>query len=365
MKIFWLSIVLCLSVGVAYGDEQADQERRVTDDGVIHVPAFDLPFSDLATQEAKAAFVRMARLPPPTFSMSADATVEQERKLMDEHYYAPLIEAAYERYPVDMTVETIGGVYTQVFVPKDGIASENTKRLLINLHGGGFYLGARTSSQIESVPLASVGRIKVVSIDYRLAPEHRFPAASEDVAAVYRELIKSYRPENIAIYGCSAGGALVGQALAWFEKEELPMPAAAGIFCSSTQGMSSGDSKFTTPHFGGMLPSTPPKWVLAYTEGEDPRNPLIAPSASPAVLAEFPPTLFVTGSRAAEMSSAARSAIDLMKVGVDAQLLIWDGLDHGFFYNPDLPESHEAYDLMTKFFQKHFERADNTGSRNN
>jgi acetyl esterase/lipase len=86
-------------------------------------------------------------------------------------------------------------------------------------------------------------------------------------------------------------------------------------------------------------------------------DPLVSPSASPAVLAKFPPTLLVTGSRSGEMSAAARSAIDLAKQGVDARLFVWDGMDHGFFYNPDLPESQEAFDLMTRFFRQQFERA--------
>jgi acetyl esterase/lipase len=353
--------VLVLAIGGCFGvaaEDTSPPPSRVSDDGVIQVPAFALPFSEFASPEARAAFVKMARMPPPTFFMPPDATVEYERKMMDEHYFGPLIEVAYKRYPVDMTVEKIGGVYTQVFVPKNGIAPENAKRVLINLHDGGFYEGARTASQIESVPVASVGRIKVISVDYRLAPEHRFPAASEDVAAVYRELLKTYRPEDIAVYGCSAGGRLAGQSMAWFAKEGLPMPAAVGIFCSATTEKTvGGDSARTTPHFGGMLPTTPPKWVSAYTEGQDPRNPLIAPSASPEVLAKFPPALFITGSRAGEMSAAAQSVIDLTKAGVEARLLVWDGMDHGFFYNPELPESHEAYELMTRFFREQFERA--------
>src|SRR5262249_37930025 len=91
-------------------------------------------------------------------------------------------------YPVKMTEQRIGGVLTEVFVPVEGIAPANQDRVLINLHGGGFVGGSRIDSHLESVPIAALGRIKVVSIDYRLGPEFSFPAASEDVAAVYRDL---------------------------------------------------------------------------------------------------------------------------------------------------------------------------------
>jgi hypothetical protein len=69
---------------------------------------------------------------------------------------------------------------------------------------------------LESVPIASVGRFKVITVDYRQAPEATFPVASEDVAAVYKDLLKTYKPENIGVYRCSAGGALTAQAGAWF-----------------------------------------------------------------------------------------------------------------------------------------------------
>jgi acetyl esterase/lipase len=79
---------------------------------------------------------------------------------------------------------------------------------------------------------------------------------------------------------------------------------------------------------------------------------LAVPAASPALLAKFPPTLFITATRAMEMSSAVHSHTQLLKAGVDAEIVIWDGLDHGFFGNPDLPESREAYDVIVKFFDK-------------
>ena len=126
----------------------------------------------------------------------------------------------------------MNGVQTDVVVPQAGVAPENKGRVLINLHGGGFYAGARSGGQAEAVPLAARGRIKVVTVDYRMAPEWRFPAASEDVEKVYVELLKTYRPENIGIYGCSAGGTLTAQAVAWLQHRNLPRPGAVGIFCS-------------------------------------------------------------------------------------------------------------------------------------
>jgi acetyl esterase/lipase len=336
-------------------------QAKVNADGSVDVPTFNVPFSAFASPEAKAAFI--ARKDQQRLT-AVRHTVAETRKLEAETVDGPNIAKLKARYDVEMTEQTIGGIYTQVFTPKAGIDPKNAHRVLINVHGGGFYVGARTGSQVESIPLAAVGRIKVISIDYRLAPEYRFPAASEDVATVYKELLKTYKPGNMAIYGCSAGGVLTAQSIAWFQKENLPIPAAAGVFCASTDDpypvkggvIYAGDSAYVAPLLLSP-PSTPFDTPASlYFVGVDHNDPLYRPSASPAVLAKFPPTLLVTGTRAREASSAARSAIDLALAGVDARLFLWDGMEHGFYGNPDLPESREAYQIMVNFFREQMDK---------
>lgn len=86
----------------------------------------------------------------------------------------PLIDRQYAHFAGEMNERTILGVFVQEFTPKAGIAPQNRDRVLINLHGGGFTVTARTQSQVESIPIAAVGRIKVISVDYRQAPENAF-----------------------------------------------------------------------------------------------------------------------------------------------------------------------------------------------
>src|SRR3546814_17061687 len=99
----------------------------------------------------------------------------------------------------------IGGVRTEVVEPRGGVAPENRRRVLINVHGGAFIGGARTLSRVEAMPIAAIGRIKAISVDYRQGPDFPFPPASEDVQAVYRALLQHYDPRHIGLYGCSAG----------------------------------------------------------------------------------------------------------------------------------------------------------------
>jgi acetyl esterase/lipase len=245
-----------------------------------------------------------------------------------------------------------------VYEPKDGIAPENRERVLIDLHGGGFSGCWPGCAELESLPIAALGRIKVVSLDYRQGPEHRHPAASEDVAAAYSELLKTYRPENIGIYGCSAGGRLASMVIAWFQRHGLPRPGAVGLLCAGAASVDTafgGDANYTTMPLGEgrMVPPSGPgggSAGLGYFAGTDPQDPLIAPARSPEVLAEFPPTLIVTGTRAFELSNAVYTHTQLVKHGVDAALHVWEGMFHGFFYNPDVPESRECYDVIIDFF---------------
>jgi len=348
------SVALAASFGAAFAG-------TVEPDGTLHVPAFDMPFSDFASPEAKASFIATQKAPLAMYTLPPSTPISELRRVMDEQYFNPRLAKQRAAFHVIMTNETIAGVKTEVFVPADGVAPQNKHRILINLHGGAFIMGAHTQSQIESIPIAATARIKVISVDYRQAPEFHFPAASEDVASVYKELLKSYKPGEVGIYGCSAGGILTGQAMAWFQKVGLPNPAAIGMFCAHTNS-AQGDSSYVAPRLGSVNSAPPQKnsptlTALPYFKGSSDTDPLVFPSASKAVLAKFPPTLLIVGSRDVEASGASRTEIDLVKAGVDARFFCWDGVDHNFMSEPELPESREAYEIVTRFFEEQFRKA--------
>jgi len=363
--------LLALFAGIALTGLADAGPPNVDTEGTIHVPAFDMPFSDLASPEALAGFLSVQKSPQALFNLPPNTPIAEMRRLMDEQYFNPLAAKQRAAFQVTMQQSTIGGVPVEIYTPKQGISQRNARRVLINVHGGAFSLGAHTESQIESIPLAGTARIKVISVDYRQGPEYHFPAASEDIAAVYRELIKSYKPTEIGIYGCSAGGVLTGESMAWFQKVGLPNPAGIGIFGAHTQSRS-GDSQYTSGRFGSVVevfPTPPPKWPapndpyfefpknLAYFAGADHNDPLVIPSASPAVMAKFPPTLLIVGSRDIMASGASRTQIQLAMAGVDARFFSWDGMDHCFINDPDFPESRGAYQIITNFFEEQFDKA--------
>jgi len=347
----------CLATAPALG--QATQDERIRDDGTVTLDQVTVPLSSLMSEEARA-FMRHIMLDKPFGTPVPDIAEERERAAA---IMLGFLEPMRKRYAVETSEETIGGVVVDVVTPSEGIAPENAHRVLINVHGGGFVTGARTASLVESAPLATLMKIKVISIDYRMGPEHQFPAASEDVAQVYRELLKSYEPHRIGLYGCSAGGLLSAQSIAWFRAHELPRPAAVGVFCASLGAFFGGDASALAGPLNGMLPpgdaegptssgGSPPSGP-SYLDSAEPDDPLAYPGASPEVMADFPPTLFISGTRSFEFSVALNSHNKLTQAGVDSRFHGWDGMNHAFFYNSELPESREAYAIMVDFFESH------------
>jgi acetyl esterase/lipase len=137
-----------------------------------------------------------------------------------------------EIYPASIDETSIDGAAVDIVTPNGGIASGNEKRVLINTHMGGFFTGGECGGQLEAVPLAGRGGVKVYAVDYRMSPEHIFPAASEDMEAIYRHVLETTPPENVGIYCCSAGGTLTGQMIPWSLEKNLPLPGAISIQCS-------------------------------------------------------------------------------------------------------------------------------------
>ncbi|MET0360159.1 MAG: alpha/beta hydrolase [Sphingobium sp.] len=318
-------------------------------DGTVHVPAFDLPPSSLASAEALAEQKARAGAPAMTGNM-AEIPIAELRATV-ERYMAPLVAKMKARYAVDVVAQQIGGVPTRIVTPRGGEADPS--RILINLHGGGFMVCADGCGLLESMPIAAVGRYRVVTVDYRQGPENVFPAASQDVASVYNQLLKSYRPENIGIYGCSAGGLLTAQSVAWFVDKSIPLPGAVGIFGAGGVRFGSGDSGYVAAYTDGTFPPPGPDGSsipTSYFKGTDMRGPLVSPAAHLDVAAKFPPTLIITGTRAMDMSPAIYTNNQLLKAGARSNLIVGEAMGHCHIYNSALPEARDAYDQIVRFF---------------
>jgi epsilon-lactone hydrolase len=266
-------------------------------------------------------------------------------------------DAWFKLYPGTLTEEKIAGVPVRIVIPAD-LPAANKDKVLLNLHGGGF--NSDSGSYTESIPIAGMTKIKCVAVLYRLAPEFPFPAALDDSIAVYKELLKTYAPNHIVIYGTSAGAILTGEVAVKIKQLGLPMPAALGIFSGMGDFARTGDSQslYALRGFSGHLdPPTPDSGPGSeqhdseYVGKLDPKDPVLSPIY--ADLHGMPPTLFITSGRDLLLSGTINLHRAFLNAGNDARLIVYDALPHAFWYSTKLPEALEANHAMAEFLSAH------------
>ncbi|KAA6461227.1 alpha/beta hydrolase [Acidobacteria bacterium AB60] len=273
-----------------------------------------------------------------------------ERRKSTDAYTARAREEWVKICPVTIEDRTIGGVPVHVVTPPD-IEPGSHDKILLNLHGGGF--NSDSGSYTESIPIASYAKMKTIAVLYRLAPEYPFPAAVDDSIAVYKELLKVYKPEHIIIYGTSAGAILTGEVAVKIKQLGMPLPAGLGIFSGMGDFARNGDSiaMYALRGLSGHLdpPASGPHDPF-YVGSTDAKDPVLSPIY--ADLHGMPPTLFVTSGRDLLLSGTANLHRAFLNAGADARLVVFDALPHAFWYNPNLPEAIEANHIMADFFVK-------------
>jgi epsilon-lactone hydrolase len=346
MKITVLHLVAAIAPALAIATQStpgAPQDSATFDpDGTAHITRV-IPMPSTISAEAQKWLDSLAqqKVGPPESLAERRARTDEWRK-MDS------VEAR-RLYPVNIEETSIAGVRTDIITP---LSSTDSKRVLINLHGGGF--NSDSGSLIEGIPMANLAKIKVVSVYYRLAPENPFPAAVEDVAAVYKELLKTYAPHSIGIFGTSAGAILTAEVAVRLKQLGLPLPAALGIFSGLADFSRVGDARqiFSLNGLPGRLEPVDPNHLPddQYVGKADRRDPVLSPMF--ADLHGMPPSLLVTSTRDLLLSDTAIFHRALLGAGDDARLVVFEALPHAFWYHFQLPETKEALELMAKFFDE-------------
>jgi epsilon-lactone hydrolase len=347
--VVWMTVV-AVSVALPAAYAQKPPERFIPQsdtsfidgDGTAHVTRVVPVPTTISPASQKVVARQMSDSPPPE-------SLADHRAHTDTWQTRAAAEAR-AIYPVNIANDTIAGIPVRIVTPL-AIPPDKTNRVLINVHGGGFVVDSGSLS--ETIPLANLTRTKVVAVLYRLAPEHPFPAAVDDTVAVYKQLLKTYRPQNIALYGTSAGAILTGEVAAKLKQLSLPLPAALGIFSGLGDFSRQGDSAAIYGLSGLSGPLDPPKELPGreYVASTNPQDPILSPLY--ADLRGLPPTLFLTSTRDLLLSGTTILHRAYLRAGVDAQLVVFEGLAHAFWNDPGLPESKDADQLMADFFDKH------------
>jgi len=263
------------------------------------------------------------------------------------------------RQQLGVTLEhaVIGGVKVNILTPRV-IAKENVNRVFLHFHGGGYVLNPGDAGTREATFMAAFGQAKVISVDYRLAPENPYPAALDDGMAVYRELISANRPERIGVFGTSAGGALTLALVLRAKAEGLPLPGAIAPGSPQSDMTKTGDSYMTLEFIDNFQVSYD-GWLkdalAVYADGHDMTDPLLSPVYGD--LSGFPPAILTSGTRDLFLSNTVRVHRKLREGGVITELQVFEGLSHNeYAMVATAPETKEAFIEIARFFDKHLKR---------
>lgn len=250
---------------------------------------------------------------------------------------------------VTCTPVDAGGVSAEWSVA-DG-ADQN--KVILYVHGGGYVMGSAGSHRDMTGRLSQAAGARVLSLNYRLAPEHPFPAPVDDAVAAYRWLLgQGVQASNIAIAGDSAGGGLALAALIAIRDAGEPLPAA-GIGISPWVDMEGTGESMTTR--AAVDPVVQKEGLLGmaklYLGGADPKDPLAAPLH--ANLAGLPPLLIQVGDAETLLDDSTRITERAQQADVDVTLKIWDEMPHVWhLFAPILPEGQQAIEEIGAFFKE-------------
>jgi acetyl esterase/lipase len=278
-------------------------------------------------------------------SWGPQTTLAQMRKGWDDLFANAESSVGAKTEKVDA-----GGVKAEWITAPDAAAD----RAVLYFHGGGYVLGSIHSHRDMCERLSRAAQARVLALDYRLAPEHPFPAAVEDARAAYRWLLKQgLSPKRIALAGDSAGGGLTFATLLALKQHGDPMPACAAPLSPWVDLEALGGS-MTSKAAEDPMVQKPLVLEMAktYVGDGDRRNPLCAPLYGD--LTGLPPLLIQVGSRETLLDDAVRMADKAKKAGVAAELDVWQGQIHVWqIFASRLDEGEQAIQKIGAFVRAH------------
>jgi acetyl esterase/lipase len=330
-----------------------EQERPMADDEITHTPVRlagrEIPPPPTNSEAARKALSDGAAQPrlsrPELTDVEAWRKQAADSNAMWDRMAEPILEKA------SATVETthIAGVLCYDAVPPGGAPVDGPVYLFV--HGGAFYVGGGAFAKVMGLRAAEALGVRTVSVDYRMPPDHPFPAAPEDCVAVYRALLQESDAARIVIGGGSAGGNIAAAATLMIRDRGLPLPAGVVLLTPEIDLTESGDSFRTNEDLDVVLKCGLPEANALYANGHDLRDPYLSPLFAD-FAAGFPPTLVQSGTRDLFLSNSVMIHRRLRDAGVDAELHVWEAMPHGGFLLGEAPENAEIQAEVARFIAR-------------
>jgi len=224
-------------------------------------------------------------------------------------------------------------------------------RIYLDIHGGALTMGAGEGCRVMGLLAVQRSGVRTWTVDYRVPPDHPYPAALDDCLTVYRALLRDYRPEDIVIGGSSAGGNLAAATVLRARDEGLPLPRATVLISPEVDLTESGDSFVTNHGIDTILTRSLKPQSNLYAGGHDLAHPYLSPLFGDFTKG-FPPTFLQAGTRDLFLSNTVRMHRALLAAGVPAELHVFEGMPHGGFGGA--PEDAELDAQVRRFIDAHW-----------
>lgn len=314
----------------------------------LELPARSIPVPTTISPEAQAALAAFANAPRAPEPDPADKAAWREHIRNGEAAIAAIMQQAAEAYPCTIDKHRLAHADLYEVTPAN---ITDDKNIILFIHGGAYVMGGGINAAYMAAGFAGQARMRAFSTDYRMPPEHPYPAGLDDTLDAYRFLLERYAPQNIAIQGSSAGGGLGASFVLKARDLGLPMPAACALATPELDLTEAGDTFETNAFIDVVLKRRLTNSVLLYAGGHDCTSPYLS-----AIYGDFnkgfPPTVLTTGTRDLFLSNTVRMHRALRRAGVETELHVFEAMPHGGFFGA-APENQEVNAEQIQFIRKH------------
>jgi acetyl esterase/lipase len=317
----------------------------------VSLPARNVPPPGTISPEAREALSLGAQTPRAARPPAGDLEGWRQAVVASEAMWAPVAAGMLAGCRATVETRPIAGVTCYVCTPPD-MDDQASGRIYLYLHGGALVFGGGAFAKAFGAATAERLGVTTISVDYRMPPDHPFPAAPEDCLAVYRAIIADHDPARVVIGGSSAGGNLAAATALMIRDRGLPAPAAVILLTPEVDLTESGDTFETNFLLDVQLKAGLPECNALYAGGHDLTDPYVSPLFADFSLG-FPPTLIQSGTRDLFLSNSVMMHRKLRKAGVEAELHVWEGMPHGGFGFGDAPENREIDEELRRFIARH------------
>lgn len=314
------------------------------------VPAHEVPAPQAVSPELRKRIAVPDPAKPAVFPTTNEgwrSYANPDPKATDEKVAALLQELG-----LTIAEKNFGGVPAFEIAPR-AVQEPNRHRLLVHLHGGAYVIGAGNSGITEAILVAGASGIRTISIDYRMPPEHPFPAPMDDATSAWRAIAAANPREKIGLFGSSAGGAMALALVQRAQREKLPLPIAVIAGTPWSDLSETGDSYFTNRYHDPVRYDQVLKVAARQYAGSlDLKDPRLSPVYGS--FANFPPVMLISGTRDLFLSNTIRVDRKIRDAGGESELIVYEGQSHARYLSGlDVPETLTALSDMTRFWQRH------------